>query len=181
MNGREEFRSIVEEIDYLLAERRQRAVERMRLIVVHGYHKAVTDCLPGETIEQVCISVRSDLIPLRLSPTGLVIADVIVRKKPRALTASHIEHILASDPFYLRLGANAGPAQRAIKRPTRRSIKVYIKRLRQQIGRILKEAGLTKLPEKVLASEGTDLLNVTAYRFAIPCDIIHLGATAGRR
>jgi hypothetical protein len=179
MNGNVQLQPIIEEINYLLAKRRQRLVERPRLIVVHGHHQAVRDCVPGETIEQVCVSVGSRVIPLCLSPTGLMIADVIAQRKPMALTATHIERIIASDPFYLRLGANAVWAQR--KRPTRRSIKVFIQRFRQQLGKALTEAGLAMRPEEVLVSESTDLLNVTAYRVAIPCELVHLGGTADRR
>jgi hypothetical protein len=121
------------------------------------------------------------LIPLRLSPTGLVLVDVFARKKPQPLTAAHIERILASEPFYVRLGANAPAAQGATIKLTRKTIKVYIRRLRQQMGKALKELGLAMRPEEVLVSEDTDLLNVTAYRLAIPCEFVHLGRTAGRR
>ena len=150
------------------------------LIVVHGHHQAVKDCLPGETIEQVSFAARSQIIPLSLSPTGLVLADVFGRKRPTPLTAAHIERIFASDPFCVRLGANAASASRPTLRLTRKTIKVYICRFRQQIGRALKEAGLAIRPKKNLVSESTDLLNVTAYRLAIPCEFVHIGRTAGR-
>ena len=80
MSGREEFRPIVEEIDYLLAERRQRAVERPRLIVVHGHHQPETDCLHGETVEQVLLVFGTKEFPLHLSQTGLLILDCLSRQ-----------------------------------------------------------------------------------------------------
>jgi hypothetical protein len=170
---------IVEEIEYLRAKRARMAGARPRLIVVHGHHQAVNDCLPGETIEQACFSVSSDVIPLRVSPTGLVLADVFARKKPLPLTVAHIERILATDPFYVRLGANAASAQRPTIRLTHRSIKVYVQRLRQQIGKALKEAGLAMRPEEILVSEDTDLLNVAAYRLTISCEFVHVDGTGG--
>jgi hypothetical protein len=179
MNDDDGIKQIVDEIEYLRAKRAQMANVTPRLVVVHGYHQAVKDCLPGETIERVSIAVRSDLFQLRLSPKGLVIADIIAQKKPIALTAAHIEQILASDPFYLRLGANAASSPRPTTRLTRKTIKVYIHRLRLQIGKALKKAGLAIPPEKVLVSESTDLLNVTAYRLAIPCEFVHMGVQAG--
>jgi hypothetical protein len=175
------IRRIVEEIEYLRAKRAQNAGVLPRMVIAHGHQQAVRDCLPGETIEQVSIAVRSQVIPLRLSPKGIVLADVFGRKRPTPLTAAHIERILASDPFCVRLGANAVLAPRPVHRLTRKTIKVYIRRLRQQIGKALKEAGLAMRPEEVLVSEATDLLNVTAYRLAIPCEFVHLDGTARRR
>jgi hypothetical protein len=180
MKDNEGIRRLVDEIEYLRARRAQMATAIPRLIVVHGYHRPETDCLHGETVEQINLSVRSNVIPLRLSPTGLVIADVLARKRPMPLSASHIERILASDPFCVRLGANAAPAPRPTIRLTRKSIKVYIQRLRQQLGKALKEAGISMQPEEALVSESTDLLNVAAYRLTIPCEFVHMGGTAGR-
>lgn len=175
------IRRLVDEIAYLRARRAQMAAATPRLMVVHGHHQPKTDCLPGETLEEISLTVRSNVIPLRLSPTGLVIVDVLARKKPMLLSATHIERILASDPFYMRLGANAASASRLAVRPARKSIKVYIQRLRVQLGKALKEARLAMLPEEVLVSESTDLLNVVAYRIIIPCEFIHVDGNAGWR
>jgi hypothetical protein len=172
---------IVEEIEYLRAKRMRHVGAMPRMVIVHGYQQAVRDCLPGETVEQVSFVLRSHTIPLRLSPTGLVLADVFGRKRPMSLTAAHIERIFVSDPFCVRLGANATSAPRTTLRLTRKTIKTYIRRLRQQIGKALKEAGLAIRSEEVLVSESTDLMNVTAYRLAIPCEFVHLSRTAGRR
>jgi len=179
MNDNHGIQQIVDEIEYLRAKRALMANATPRLVVVHGRHEAVKDCLPGETIEQVSIAVRSDLIQLRLSPKGLVIADVFAQQRPLALTAAQIERILATDPFYLRLGTNASSARPAT-RLTRKTIKVYIQRLRLQIGKALKKAGLSIPPENILVSDSTDLFNVTAYRLAIPCDFVHQTGTARR-
>src|ERR1035441_7758861 len=89
---------IVDEIEYLRAKWTRYVGVMPRMVIVHGYQKAVKDCLPGETVEQVSFAVRSHVIPLRLSPTGLVLADVFGRKRPMSLTAAHIERIFVSDP-----------------------------------------------------------------------------------
>jgi hypothetical protein len=146
---------------------------RPRLIVLHGHHQAVKDCLPGETIERAWLFVRSDAIPLRISGNGLVLLDVLARKKPQPLTAAHIERILAADAFYLHLGANGLWAEKQKVRLTRRTIKIYIERLRKQMGKALKKAGLFMQPDDVLVSEETELLNVKAYRLAISCEFVH--------
>ena len=167
------IRRIVEEIEYLSAKRAWRSEARPRLIVSHGHHKAVKDCLPGETIERAWFSVHSKAVPLRLSGNGLVLLDVLARKKPQPLTAAHIERILAADAFYLHLGANGLSVEKQKIRLTRRTIRIYIERLRKQIGKALKSAGLSMRPDDVLVSEETELLNVTAYRLAISCEFVH--------
>jgi hypothetical protein len=175
------IRLIVEELEYMRAKRAQVANARPRLVVVHGHHQAAKNCLPGETIEQVYIAVQSRAFPLRLSLTGLVIADVLAQKKPMLLSAAHIQRILSSDPFYVRLGTNAASTPRPSFRPARKSIKVYVQRLRVQLGKALKEAGLDMRPEDVVVAEATDLLNVVVYRLDISCEFVHLGATVGMR
>lgn len=172
---------IVEEIEYLRAKRAWTVRARPRLIVVHGHHKALRDCSPGETIEQASFSVRSRLTRLRVSPTGLVLLDVLARKRPQPLTAGQIERVVSSNPFYLGLGANANSTQWPRIGLNRRTIKVYIPRLHRQIGKALKEAGLAMRPEEVLLTEDTELLNVKAYRLAIPCQFVHLGGARARK
>lgn len=180
MSG-DNIRRIVAEIEYLRARRARTSELRPRLIVSHGHHQAIKHCLPGETIERAWFTVSSEAIPLRLSDNGLVLLDVLARKKPQPLTAAHIERILAVDHFYLHLGANGVSAEKQKIRLTRRTIKIYIQRLRKEIGKALKKAGLSMRPEEILISEDTDLLNVKAYRLAIPCEFVHVGGASVRR
>lgn len=165
---------VVEEIQYLRAKRAWIARARPRLILVHGHHRAMKDCLPGETIEQAYFSAFSRVTPLRVSPTGLILLDVLARKRPMPLTAAHIERIVTSDEFYVHLGANANSGKRQRIGLNRRTVKVYIPRLYQQIGNGLKEAGTAIHPEEVILSEDTDLLNVKAYRIAVSCHFVHV-------
>ena len=172
------IREVVEEIEYLRAKRAQASSASPRLVVVHGEHQPLTKCLPGETVEQVGLAVHSRVIPLSLSPIGLVVADVLARKRPMLLTAAQIERLLSSDPFCVRLGANASRALRPAVRLARKSVKVYIQRLRWQL---VKAMGLAMLPEEILVSESTELSNVMTYRFAIPCEFVHLNGDAKRK
>lgn len=172
---------VVAEIEYLRAKRTQAASPSLRLVIAHGAHLPLTKCLPGETVEQISLVVHSRVTPLSLSPMGLVVADLLARKRPMLLAASQIKHFLASDPFCIRLGANAPAAPRRVVRLTRRSVKVYIQRLRTQLGKALKAAGLAMRAEGILVSETTELSNVTTYRFAIPCEFVHLNGDAKRK
>lgn len=175
------IREVIAELEYLRAKRAQSAFTSPRLVVAHGAHQPLTKCLPGETVEQISLVVRSRVIPLSLSPTGLVVADLLARQRPMLLAASQIEHLLASDPFCIRLGANAPSAPRRVVRLTRRSVKVYIQRLRSQLGKAFKAAGLATRSEDILVSETTELSNVKTYRFAIPCEFVHLNGVAHRK
>jgi hypothetical protein len=164
---------IVEELEYLRAKRAHIFEARVRFLVVHGHHHAVQGCSPGETIDLVYLVVWQEKIQLRLSSSALLIADLFARNRLTALTAAQIERIISSDPFYVRLGANAGSAVKKTIRPSHRTIKVYVERLRTQIGKALRKAGLAMAPDQILVSEGTDLRNVKAYRLAVPCEFIH--------
>jgi hypothetical protein len=159
------------------SEQRQREAKRLHLVVVHGYHRPETNCLHGETVEQVSLAWGVDEIPLRLSPTGLLIFDCLSRHRHTPLSAAHIERILASDPFYQRHGANAQSCNRPAVRPRRASIKVYIQRIRVQLGKALSEAGLWVRPERILVSEPTDS-NVVVYRLKACVEFRHRHVSA---
>ena len=172
MRNRDEVRRTVEEIEYLLAMRRQQEADRPHLVVLHGYHHPETVCLHGETVEQAYLSFAEQEFPLHLSLTGLVIVDCLARYRQTPLSAVHMERILASDPFYRRLGANAPSGHPAAVRPRRDSIKVYIRRIRVQLGKTLGEAGLNVKPERILVSETTDS-NVVVYRLKASVEFRH--------
>lgn len=176
MRNSEEVRRTVEEIEYLLAKRKLRIVERPRFVVVHGYHRPETTCLHGETVEQVLLAFHAKKIPLRLSPTGLLISDCLARYRYTPLSAAHMARILSSDPFYVHLGSNAAKGTSAAIKPKRTSVKVYIQRLRTQLAKGFKEAGLNLPPEKILVSETTDS-NVVVYRLNASVEFIHQTAT----
>lgn len=177
MRNNDGIRCIVDEIEYLRARRQQVAQLTPRILLVHGSHFPGTGCQPGETVEQAYIRVGKDFFSLHLSHLALVLIDILARKKPLVLTAREIERIMASDPFCLKAGANTPSFPRSTTRLTRRSIKVYVKRIREQLRKALRRTGFTIHPNDVLVSEATDLANVVAYRIAILCEFEHLDMT----
>jgi hypothetical protein len=61
---------------------------------------------------------------------------------------------------------------KAAVRPRRSSIKVYIRRIRVQIGKVLQEAGTIVRPEAILVSDTTDS-NVVVYRLDASVEFRH--------
>lgn len=172
MRGDEHLRPIIEELDYLLAERRQLAAEGPHFIVTHGFHKLGTLCLHGETVERACLMYRWQEFPLHISPTGLLIVDVLCRYRRTLLTAARIEQIMLADLFYTRYGANRRGGHRSVSLPNRSSIKVHIQRIRGQMAKAFVEAGLSLDPGVVLISETTDS-NIVVYRMKASMEFRH--------
>jgi hypothetical protein len=174
MNGNEPLFRVAEEVEYLLARRRLRAQEHPRLVVVHGHHRPGTICLAGESIEEVHLSYpeREIPIPVRLSLSGLMLCDCMIRFRHTSLSIARMDRILTADPFYRRLGANS--FERIEEPPTlaRAALRVYIARLREQIAKALKEGGSVLAAENVLLSEKTDS-NVAVYRINLPVQVVH--------
>ena len=178
MSASTSFKHIALAVDYLVAKRKQARSTQPRLVIVHGHHQPGTACHCGETIEQVFLGVGRRLIALALSPTGLVVVDILARKRSMLLSGAQIEQIAASHPFYTHLGANTASKKRRTIRLARRSIKVFISRFRRLLAKASAQAGLEIHPEKILVSEPTDLLNITAYRLALPCEFVHVSGNS---
>ena len=174
MKYRDALMNVVEEVEYLLAKRRQSALEQLHLVIVHGHHRPGTKCMPGETVEQTILATPSEEYQLNLSPTGLLIVDCIARYHRTPLSASRIERLLSSEPFFLRHSANDVSNQRTVVRPRYDSIKVYIGRFRGQIANAPARAWLNSNPYRILAPESTDS-NVVVYRLNVRVEIIHVG------
>ncbi len=172
MNSTERFSHLVEEIDYLRAERNILATEGPHFRVIHGGHQQETLCLHGEIIEQIYLVHRWNLFPLPLSLTGLLIMDCFCRNRLKPLTASRIDQILASDPFYIRHGTNLGVGKLFTSSPGRSAIKVYVQRIRQQMAKTFDSAGLLLDPTRVLVSGATEK-NAVAYTLRASVEFVH--------
>jgi hypothetical protein len=173
MKSIERLNAIVEEIDYLLAKRKQIAAERINLTLVHGHHRPRTECLYGETVEQASLVFRSNEIEPRLSPKGLAILDCLGRHR-RPLCVAQIEHIFLTDPFYLHLGWNAFGDNRAAVRLDRASIRTYLERIGVQLEKALRKVGLNLKADEIIHSETTDS-NVRVFSLSrrVRVEVVH--------
>lgn len=160
-------------VDYLIAKRQSSFVPP-RLVIVHGYRRPGTVCLPGESIESAHLqySPPDMVVPVRLSLAGLIVCDCMVRFHHTLLSTRHMERIVTSDPFYRHLGANSFERIKNVPKFTRTSLRVYVARMREQIAKAMKEGGSLLSAEDALASETTDS-NVVVHRLNLPVDIIH--------
>jgi hypothetical protein len=172
MNGSEPLVRVTEEIEYLLARRRRRAQDRPRLTVVHGHHQPGTMCLPGESIESAHLSYPDQEVAVHLSLGGLMVCDCMVRHHHTLLSIARMERILADDPFYRRLGANGFHGAEEAPMFTRKALRVYIARLRDQIAKALRKGGSMLSPDDALVSEPTDS-NVVVHRITLPVAVMH--------
>jgi hypothetical protein len=110
--------------------------------------------------------------PLHISPTGLLLVDLVCRYRRTLLTAARIEQIMLTDLFYTRHGANRYGGYRSAALPNRTSIKVHIQRIREQMAKTFIEAGLNLHPGKVLIAEPTDS-NIVVYRLKASVEFMH--------
>ncbi len=160
-------------VDYLIAKRRLSFVPP-RLVIVHGHRQPGTLCLPGESIEGAyLLFAASEVdIPIRLSISGLILCDCMVRFHRTPLSIERMERILTADPFYRNLGANTFERIERMSKFTRTSLKIFVARLREQIAKAMREGGSLLSAEAVLVSEATDS-NVLVHRINLPVAVIH--------
>jgi hypothetical protein len=96
----------------------------------------------------------------------------MVRHHHTPLSIARMERILAGDPFYRRLSANAFGRVEATPMFTRVALRVYIARLREQIAKALRKGGSMIPSEDALVSESTES-NVVVHRINLPVEIVH--------
>ena len=156
MNNSRNLAHIVEEIDYLRAERGMLLNQGPQFLVLHGFHKPGSVCLPGETVERAFLLRDGKRYPVDLSPSGLIVFDCLCKHRLKPLTATRIAALLSSDPFYVRYGANLGPNRPPVIIPGRSSIKVYLQRIREQMAKVFLLAGVEIDPSTVLSKESTE-------------------------
>jgi len=166
------IRSLVAEIRYLCARRRYLAQERPRLEVVHGYRQPSTICLPGETIEKCLLRFPQGEVPIHLSDPGRMLCDCLAHHNHTPLSIARMESILNNAPFYRQMGANGFERMDEMPTFTRASLRVYVPRLREQIGKALRKGGSMLLPEEALVSTPTDS-NQVLHHIALPVAVVH--------
>jgi hypothetical protein len=173
MNDR--FRPLLEEIDFVLAERREHAAIGISVKLVHRFRIPGTDCGNGEEVFAIVLFYRGTEYQLRLSPALLLLGDYLLRHGRYAQTASQISTGIHAGRFYAEHGKN-GRRQR-IRRIPRSAIREYIKRLEFALALALGEANLCIDPKDVLLTEES-VSNHVLYRWRAIVEVVHLNSTA---
>jgi hypothetical protein len=173
MRDRESFGQLIEEVDFLLAERRHLRARGVHLIVEHLDHVPGTVCAPGEMIGNIAVGGLHEPVPLGLSHMSLLLVDCLCRNR-LPLSAQRIEQIMNTDPFYIHYAANRIGYDQTIGKPDGRTVRVYVSRIRKRMDTVFQELGVRIDPLQILTSEATDS-NVIVYRIKATVEIVHRG------
>lgn len=161
MSERTRFAPILEEIEFLIAERKQIASSGPHLRILY-----TVDRNERKEISVIILSHRSRPFPMKLSRRGRIFVDFLAKHRHLSLTAAEIE--AGIDEFYAKDGACTQRTRQKHILP-RRMVKVYVQRARQALGRAFREAGLKADPYRVLVSELSET-NHTLYRLKCMCE-----------
>ncbi len=172
MSDRPHFRELQEELAFLLAERRDLQQRGLHFILTHFHHIPGTICAPGETIGDISLGGFPTPTSLGLSQMSLLLMDCLCRYR-MPLTASRIEQIMNSDPFYVDYAANQIGYKQIIAKPDSRNIRVCVPRIQKRMEPVFQELGLRVDPLQILTSEATDS-NVIVYRLKATVEIVHV-------
>src|ERR1700722_9695558 len=137
----DEFTPIIEEIDFTLEERAALRVSGPNFTIVHRYAAPGTECATGEEVALISLLHRARNIQLPLSLALRIFFDYLAHRRI-GQSASQIEAGIRSDPFYIYHGANAKTRRRQTRGVSRSSVKTYVARLRDALGRAFREAGI---------------------------------------
>jgi hypothetical protein len=143
-------------------------------LILHRFHQAGSECLPGELIAAVWLVRHGQAYPLRLTTATLILFDYFARYRWLPQTATQVEIGLRYDPFYAKHASAALVSKKLTRRFISSSLKEYVRRLRSAMRCSLNEAGFDLDPLHVLASERTDS-NQVAYRLHATVSWIHVG------
>lgn len=153
---------IIEELEFLEAERYQLQERGPHFRIVHRYCKEFTPCGPHEEIAAVCLVHAGITWQIRLGTILSTMFDYMARHSRLAQTARQIERGTRSEYCQGRRGIHTSLGDHTAGIP-RRYIKVYIERIRIALAKAIEEAGLDIDVRAVLVSQRT-AMNETEYR-----------------
>jgi hypothetical protein len=178
MNDSKSIQPLIEEVEFILAERRDLSARGPVFRIRHRFHLAGTKCAPGEEIVGVVLAHRDSEYQLGLSLSQLFLFDYLARHTHLSQSARQIELGVRADQFYRRYAKNAGGGDAITRLLARSSIRVHVGRIRQALSRAFREAGIQLLdPCDVLVSQET-VSNEVGYRFRAIIEWLHVDFSA---
>jgi hypothetical protein len=164
---------LMEEIDFLLAERKELSARGPNFRIVHRFRMPGTDCWPGEEIFAVFLVYRGREYHLRLPLALRILFDYLARHSRVPQSARQIELGVRADDFYRRHAAN-GTGRRAVTRSMARSfVRQYARRLRLALELAFEGANLRIDSHDVLIEKKT-VGNEVGYQLRANVDWVHL-------
>lgn len=167
------LKTLMEEIEFVMAERKELSARGPSFRIVHRFRMPGADCLPGEEILAVSLVHRGREYHLRLPLALRILFDYLARHSRVPQSAGQIELGIRADDFYRRHAAN-GTGRRAVTRNIPRSyVRVYADRLQQALQLVFRDANLRIDPGHVLMELKT-VGNEVGYQLKAHCDWVHL-------
>jgi hypothetical protein len=166
----------MEEIDFLMAERKELSTRGPSFRIVHRFRMPGADCLPGEEILAVSLMHRGREYHLRLSLALRILFDYLARHSRVPQSASQIELGIRADDFYRQHAANGTGRKAVFRRIPRSAVRVYADRLQRALQLAFSEANLRIDPRDVLMELRT-VGNEVGYQLKAHCEWVHLDLT----
>ena len=179
MTGRNSFMPLVEEVDFVIAERRNLRARGVHLIVTHLDHVPNTPCFAGEVIGSISLGGQPMPAPFGLAHMSLLLMDCLCRYR-MPLSAAHIEEIMNTDPFYVEYATTRIGRGQVIAKPDRRTVRVYVPRIWKRMERVFQNYKIPLDPRKILTAETTDT-NVVVYRLKATSEVVHFDQQLDKR
>lgn len=163
---------IIEELEFLEAERRQMSERGPHFRIVHRFHQPNSGCAPGEEILAVCLIHRGREYCLPLSLALRILFDYLARHSRLPQSAAQIEAGIRAECFYTQHAATVMGKDRFIRSIPRSYVRVYIERLRSALDTVFCEAGFLMNARVVLLSVPT-VMNEVGYRLKVTAEWTH--------
>lgn len=171
MSISEGIMKIIEELEFLTAERRQLKVRGPHFRIIHRYRQQFSPCSAHEEIGAVYLVHAGQQFQVRLGTTLAAMFDFLGRHNQFAQTATQIERGTRTDHLHGHRHTSTFIGKNGAGVP-RRYVRVYIDRIRVALRGALLQAKLDIEPNAILISEET-ATNETGYRLRGTFEWLH--------
>ena len=143
--------------------------KKVTFLIIHDYTEIPGRCMPGEEVVAIILVYRGRRIWIPWSPTHLVLADYLCRRRWIAQDAVRIADQMRIDPFVRQHGTNAPGCKVKPVRTSRTAVRQKVKRMRDVLDRIIKEEGLDLKASEIIRSEES---STCVVRYRIWADVM---------
>jgi hypothetical protein len=149
------FVSLIEEVEFLDAERRYLAAVGPHFRIHHRLRQPGSICEAGEEVVGIFAVHNGREFHVPLSLALRLVFDFLAHHPHLPQSASQVQAAMRSDPFYAKHGFNAMRGGQLVRKITRSAIKQYVSRIRRALELTFREAHLSINPQSVVISKKT--------------------------